>query len=570
MRENGNVLNRDPAADGRKSRFFVIACALLIFIKYLLVSQLPISPRPSYRTDDMLMVMMARSIMAGKWLGGYSYANLMKGCFFPLFLSATHQSGISYLSALDLLNSAAALYLTLSVRTVLRRRRWMLILFAVLLFNPINASELTFERVYRCSITSMQTLFLFGSVFAAYLDKKNRPGRQTLRAVFCGFVLWSIWNTREDALWVVPFVLVAGIVMLAGRLKGQRKWYRIVCSVVLFLMPFLVLAGGNTAIAIINRNVYGLPVRNETEAGFGELLSTMYSIKNREHIEHVSVSAEKLERMYAVSPTLKKIEPELTKHLQQTDVGTDRVNNDGEVEDGWFMWCVKRAVETSEVGKTLPEADAFYRQAARELKEAIADPGNGFETQWVMPSPLISPWQEGYEGKLPAYMVRAAEYMISYKEVSAAPRIVDSSVERMSFLFEGITGNASIHSEVEVVGQYRQIYIDRADAVASVYRCLNPLAAILSMVLFIVHIVLALIRRDREEIPWLLVAAGTGLSILVLLAGISYTDMTAFDAIRYTYMGGGYSLMLAFEWIIILRSVNRVYDFLKRKRGVTG
>ena len=566
MLKDRDILKRDPAA-GRENLLFAFACAVLILMKYMLVSLLPISPRPSYRTDDLLMVLMARGIMSGKWLGSYSYANLMKGCFFPLFLTATHQAGISYLSALDLLNSAAALYLPLSVRTVLRRRRWMLILLAVLLFNPINASELTFERVYRCSITSMQTLFLFGSVFAAYLDRKNRPGRQVLRAVFCGFVLWSIWNTREDALWVVPFLLVAGIVMLAGRLKGQRKWYRIVCSVILFLMPFLVLAGGNAALAAINQNVYGLPVRNETEAGFGELLKTMYSIKNREHIEHVSVSAEKLERMYGVSPTLRKIEPELTKHLQQADTAADRANNDGEVEDGWFLWCVKRAVESSGVGSTLPEADAFYRQAAKELKEAIANPENGFETQWVMPSALISPWQEGYERKLPAYLFEAAKYLISYREVSAVPRIVDPSVERMSYLFEAITGNASIHSEEQTVGQYRQIYIDRADAVASVYRAVNPFAAILAAVLFITHIVLALIRRDSDEIPWLLVAAGTGLSIVVLLAGIAYTDMTAFIAIRYTYMGGGYSLMLAFEWIVILRSADRVYEFLKRKRG---
>ena len=571
MKRNRDVSRTAAGGNGRKNLLFAVACMALIFLKYMLASQLLISPRPSYRTDDYLMVMMARGLLNGKWLGDYSYGTLMKGCFFPMFLAGAHVSGISYLSLLDLLNSAAALYFTLSLKTVLRRRRWMLVLLTVLLFNPVNASELTFERVYRCSITSMQTLFLFGSVITAYLDRKAGRGRQAARAVFCGFVLWSLWNTREDAIWVVPFVVVAGIVTLAVRLKDlkdRRKWTGILCSVILFLTPFIVLAGGNAAVSAINRNVYGLYVRNEASAGFGEMIKTMYSIKNAEHIEHVSVSAEKLRRFYRVSPTLREIEPELTKGLQQADAASDRSQNDGEVEDGWFYWCVKRAAERTGKAGTLPEADAFYRQVAEELKEAIEDPDNGFETQPVMPSALMSPWYGEYAGRILPYITQAMDYLVSFKEVSAAPRIVTPDVERMSYLFEGITGNASIHQEEEFVSQYRQVYIDRADAVAGIYRFINPAAAVLSLVLFFAQMIAALIRRRGDEVPWLLVTSGVGLSVMVLLAGIAYTDMTAFIAIRYTYMGGGYGLMLAFEWTVILRAAEKVCDFVKRKRGV--
>ena len=440
---------------------------------------------------------------------------------------------------------------------MLRRRRWTLILFAVLLFNPVNASDLSFERVYRCSVTNMQTLFLFGAVTGLYLDRSGRYRRLLARAVFSGVMLWAVWNTREDAMWQLPFVFVAGAVTFGIQVKEERSRKGIIRAAVLFIMPFALLLGGNAALCEVNRSVYGLPIRNEASAGFGEMIKTMYSIRNREEIDRVSISAEKLERMYAVSPTLQKIRPELTKLLEGADNSSDQVPGDGEVEDGWFFWCIRRAVEDSGVAPSLPEADSFYRQVNRELKDAIKDPANRFETQWVMPSPLMSPWRESYFGKIWDFTVRAAEYMIEYEEVNAKPKIVEPDVERMSYLFEGITGNASLHREEDMVRSYRKLYIDRANLIAAVYRFLNPAAAFVSMILFIAQAAGAVRRREKDDIRWLLVTAGFGLSILTLLVGVAYTEMTAFIAIRYTYMTGGHALMLAFEWIVILRALRR-------------
>ena len=565
MRTKKTVFRSDPISVSRKELLFALACAALILTKHMLASQLPISPRPNYRSDDHLMVMMARNILKGKWLGGYSYGTLMKGCFYPLFLTGAYLSGVSYLSVLDLFNSAAALYFTLQLRPLLHRRRWMLILFTALLFNPVNAAEWTFERVYRCSLTNMQTLFLFGSVIGAYLDQRDRFGRQLLRAAFCGFVLWSAWNTREDTIWMLPFVLTAGIVMLVLRLKKQRNRAGILCAAVLFLTPFALLIGGNEIIRAINYRVYGLPVRNEASAGFGKMIKTIYAIKNQEEIEFVSVSAEKLERMFAASPTLRLIEPDLRLSVEQADKNSDRIQGDGEVEDGWFYWCVRRAVESSGIAPTLPEADAFYRQVNRELEEAIRDPNGPFETQWVMPSALMSPWRAGYLKKIAEYTFNAVNYMVQYDELTAMPRIMNANEERMSYLFEGITGNASLHKEEGFVQDYRLLFVNRANAVISAYQFINPAVAILSAFLFLGQTIRIFTRKIWKEIPWLLITAGIGLSVTVLLLGIAYTDMTSFIAIRYTYISGGYALMLAFEWIVILRVADRLCERKKRK-----
>ena len=553
----------------RKDLLFALACVLLMLLKHMIASQLPIEARPSYKTDDLLMVMMARNILRGDWLGPYSYGTLMKGCVFPLFLAGTYLSGISCLRMLDLLNSLAALYFTLQLKPVLRKRRLLLILFGILVFNPVTSAVLSYQRVYRCSITNLQTLFLFGSVIGIYLKKEDGFGRQMARAVLAGIMLWSMWNTREDAAWVAPFVVVAGIVILFGRLRENRKRAAVICSVILFLTPFALLLGGNAVISAVNGQYYGLPVRNEASSEFGKLMRTIYSIKNRENHEYVSISAEKLQRMYAVSPTLRQIEPEMTRLLDQVDSGTDRVPGDGEVEDGWFFWCIRRALENSKLAPTLPEAEAFYRQVNLELEEAIRNPENGFETQWTMPSALMSPWREEYAGKILPMMADAFGYLISYTEVSAIPREQKPEEAGMISLFEGITGDAAIYSDTHLYS-YRQLYIQRADFIASVYRAVNPIAAIASAVLFLALVVATLVRKTKESAPWILVAAGIVLSIVVLVAGTSYTDMTAFPAIRYDYLAGGYALMLAFEWMVILLFAEKLGEAIKNRRGNHG
>ena len=569
MRRRGAGWLLDSVTIRRKDLLFASACVLLMLLKHMIASQLPIEARPSYRTDDLLMVMMTRNILRGEWLGTYSYGTLMKGCFYPLFLAGTYLSGISCLRALDLLNSLAALYFTLQMKPVLRRRRWMLILFGVLAFNPVTSAALTYQRIYRCSVTNMQTLFLFGSVIGIYLKKEDGFGRQMARAVLSGITLWSMWNTREDAAWVLPFVLVAGAVILIGRLRENRQRAAVICSVILFLTPFALLLGGNAAIGAVNGLYYGKPIRNEASSEFGKMLRTMYSIKNTEEHEYVSVTAEKLQRMYAVSPTLRQIEPEMTQQLAFVDDGTDRVSGDGEVEDGWFFWCIRKALENSKLAPTLPEAEEYYRQVNLELEEAIQTPEIGFETQWTMPSALMSPWREEYAGKILPMTADAFGYMISFEEVSAVPRAQRTEEAKMISLFEGITGDAAIYDGTHL-SDYRQLYIRRADFVASVYRAVNPVAAAVSAVLFVGMAVIALIRRMKEEIPWILVTTGIMLSVTVLLSGIAYTDMTAFGAIRYDYISGGYALSLAFEWTVILLSAERLGEMIRNRRGNHG
>ena len=64
----------------------------------------------------------------------------------------------------------------------------------------------------------------------------------------------------------------------------------------------------------------------------------------------------------------------------------------------------------------------------------------------------------------------------------------------------------------------------------------------------------SLIRREKNETglaSWLAVTALLA-SYLVLLGGISYSEISGWNAILYWYLSGGYPVMTAFEVLAIL------------------
>ena len=49
----------------------------------------------------------------------------------------------------------------------------MLIIFIILLFNPVSYASWTLQRVYRNGVTLAQVLFIFGGYFAVFLKRKE-------------------------------------------------------------------------------------------------------------------------------------------------------------------------------------------------------------------------------------------------------------------------------------------------------------------------------------------------------------------------------------------------------------
>jgi len=122
----------------------------------------------------------------------------------------------------------------------------------------------------------------------------------------------SFFYTREDAIWVVPFLLVFVLIYLGSvfclwRKTGERHYLG---KGLFVLVPFLCLWLTGQLIAAQNEKYYGIRTTNELQdSGFAEMYKSMMAVKPEEDIPGVTLTSEKLARMCDVCPTLKELEP---------------------------------------------------------------------------------------------------------------------------------------------------------------------------------------------------------------------------------------------------------------------
>ena len=564
--------------DRRVNAFLLILAVLLFMIKYYLATSLPVEAR-HYNTDDLLMVRMAESLLEGNWLGNYDAVILMKGAFFPLFLAATNKLGLSYLSALTICHFLATTFFISQMRFLIRDRQLLFVLLAVLLFDPCSYSSLTFQRVYRSSLTEIQVLFLFGSYFGVYLHVRDRRKtgnwsglwREVLLSLIGGCALWSIWNTREESVWVIPFITVAAILiaieLIAYRREQNASRIRIGLLLACCLLPLAILMSGNTWICRENKKHYGVSIRlEEVDGEFAGALKTIYSVKNEIEFPYVTVSSEKLERLYTSSDSLRLIRPELDEYIKRYDQA-DRNRNDGQVEDGWFFWALKYAAFENGVAGTLPDSQIYWDQVRLELEAAINKPDSILKRQTIMPSALMSPWRREYLVELPKAICSAISYTVSYEGTEPLTAASGKASAADSHRFELITNNQVVYPDRENEIQRKLIEASavKLKAVINIFRKLNPVSAIVGVITYLSVLIRASAKKEQEQIPFLLVVAGMMLSAAVILIGTAYTHITGFFAIKYDYLAGIYPLMLASEWIPILYLGEQLMSYYRKK-----
>ena len=138
-----------------KQRIAYIWIAIVSFIKFLLVNQLPMWYWVNTPNDDALMIKLANSIFNGEWLGKYDSNTLVKGLSGPLFVAFNRFIGISYQDALCLLYIFSCLVVIAAFRSELNAGM-QAVVYTVLLFNPASMDSLSFQKVYRCSLTPAQ------------------------------------------------------------------------------------------------------------------------------------------------------------------------------------------------------------------------------------------------------------------------------------------------------------------------------------------------------------------------------------------------------------------------------
>ena len=552
---------------------FIICIIVFAIIKQILVANIPITPYPNQGYDDNMMVDMAVQIRAGDWLGEYTSNTLVKGPFFPFLLAVINYLGFSYIGVMNLIYTIACIYFIYTIKDIFKTKKSLFAIYLVLLFNPVSYAFWTLQRVYRNGITLAQAIVVIGSLFAMY-QRRNKKVRDMLHfAIIGGLTLASLWLTREDGIWILPFVLVVTLIVLISilymNIKEKKKFKitkTLVGKVIVSILPLIILFGSINVIRTINYAKYGVYVYNEINDGyFGKVIKAMYSVKTDEDIQYVTVTRNKLNKIYEYSETLSSIRPQMEASMDAWDYN-DRHPGDTQVEDGWFWWALKEAGENAGIYENAQTANEFYRKVYEEIEQAKKD-GN-LETQMSMPSNLMSPWKASYWVELPKTMIEITWYIINFEDVETVNYAVDIPDDADGIRrFEAFTNNLAVgnteDTNADYITKYAEKYVERLNFIGNIYQISGAVIAISAFICYIIMTMKLIKSKDKSDTldAWLLIT-GVGLSLVVLILGVSYNHITSCYSKYYMYLSGAYPLVT----IVCIASICYILERINWKK----
>lgn len=536
-----------------KNRLFIFMI-VVIMIKQLLVIGLPLFAHAGAGHDDRLMINMANSLINGQWLGEYSEKTLIKGLFFPLFLALNHFWGIPYTIALPAFYSLACVIFIFGIKKLFQTEFPLYILFLALIFNPISFADQTYLRVYRNGLTVAQVLIVSGSMFAVYLNRFEKNWIQLLWAIGAGLGLASLWNTREDGIWIIPLVCgVIAITWLSIILKKDLKKWDKSKKMLITVIPVVMLVLSTVIISSINYSYYGIYTTNEiNKSNFTQTMKLIYSVKPSEDVERSSVPRSTMEKIYEVSPTLNSIRGELDPTLDRWSWYAKDAEV-RQVEDGFFLWALREAVTKSGYYENAQKANEFYKNVAEELETGF-DNGQ-LRRRSTMPSALMSPWRDAYWQTLPVAFIDTMRYVVSFEAIETSMTDSIDDGKNGIQLFEEIT-NSPARYQGERIPLRDQIRIAFLNGITKVYQLIGGFMFVLSILSYVVISILTLLKTWRKNYNlldcWLILSALL-FSAFVLALGLAYTDISAYVAISYWYLAGAYPLVIAFNVLAIYK-----------------
>lgn len=347
------------------SRSIGIAVIVLVALVHCLVAvHTPYALLADASGDDGLFIKQAGLILSGDYLGPYTWATLIKGPGYALFLALTHISGlpISFTQAAFFLVAAGAF--AWAVARLFRSNLLGVCLFVLLALHPV----LPVERFLREAIYPGQVLLVVALFVTAFLIL---PRPSIFWGALAGLALAWYWLTREEGMWLLPalLLLIAGAV---ARAWPRRQTARAAATAGTMLIFFV---GAHVAFYTANWLHYGyfagLDIK---ERNFTRALSIVQSVRDGQQIPYVPVSKSTRAILYEVSPTFAS--------LKQGLDPSDRTIPDhgcrfypqtcGDMAGGWFIWHFRDAASRAGAFKNPRTASEFFGKMVDELQAACS------------------------------------------------------------------------------------------------------------------------------------------------------------------------------------------------------
>ena len=154
------------------------------------------------------------------------------------------------------------------------------------------------QRVYRSSIIPAFAMFIVsGYTNLIFLKDENSIKKKMPTIIGLSLVLPLFWYTREDSIWMVPYIVfMTGALIIFEFIKNKKDWKNIIKNILILFIPIIMIAVYANIQCIINYNKYGVYTVHNDEY-YKKALSSMKKVKAYDDVERVDFTREKMNRV---------------------------------------------------------------------------------------------------------------------------------------------------------------------------------------------------------------------------------------------------------------------------------
>jgi hypothetical protein len=335
--------------------------------------------------DQLRYAEMARELRAGRWLGPYNQATLIRSPAYPAWVALVGAFGVPLRIAVELLLVTAGVALAMVAQRS-GARPWAAVAAAgFVIFVPF--SFFINSQMLSESFTGPLTVLSIAAAAAPWVARSAR-GR------WLGIALWSLtlvtlWHTRPERLLVLTSVAAAVAVDLLWIPSGTRRPLRALAERVAAPLAFILVS--MLALRGANKVAYGAFVEQElVSSSFADALEALLRIENPEPRRFVGLPEKARRLAYAVSPSFRRLEPLLEGEVkgQWTISSCTHLSLCDDYANGWSHLALREAAALSGVHRDAPTAEAFYAAMAEEIHGACRTGALPCRAGWL---PYVEP-----------------------------------------------------------------------------------------------------------------------------------------------------------------------------------
>ena len=553
-----------------KRRKLLLILLLLLIIKLLIVQVQPIEAEYTLIYDDQLMCELANNIADGNWLGEYNKNTLIKGVFTPLFIAFCYIIHIPFLLGKEIFYGIACIVFTLFIRKKLKTDMQAIIVYMVLLFNPVEYST-DLCRLYRDGIYSSLILYLISFFIGIFLNRTESAKKQIKYYIAIGITYTCTYLCREETIWLLPIMVATLILIIIPIIKEKNKKEKLKKIAVMFI-PICIFLIITNIIAYTNYRYYGVYTLNQYWGKeFKEAYGALTRVIPEERIRRVPVTKNVMEKIYKISPKFAELKEffngENGKKWQYCGE-----NIQGEINAGYFHWALMEAVESKGYYKDAKTANEFYKNLSNEIN--LACDNGEIESLKNQRNSNMVVFSVGDIIDVIKNMPKVIQYQYNLKniilKISPPIKYKNSEQEYLEIKnkFERITRTKEISKDYykEPINSIR---LSILNLIKNIYQIANMYLFYIGIAFYIVFIIYNLKRLKTvyEELMILTGLLGIYLSRIFI---ISFTEILMYrEALNVAYLSSIYNIQFLFTilTIIWLKNSTQIHKSKGNKNG---